>query len=290
MSEPVHPAHPVHPARALWWLFEPVYAVTFLQPESRAAFEAAGLDGGWSGYFAARSAPLGAVGAPPVIAAFFGFAPAAVERALPQVWTRASPERALAARTEGSAAVLARLLAPVAPELVETAATALEEAVDRADCAGRVLAAANAALPRPTDVYGRLWHAATVLREHRGDGHVAALVAAGLDGCEAPVLHCATGAARAVLQPLRGWTDEEWQAAATRLVGRGWLTAAGELTELARIRHRELEAATDLAAGRVWEHRPDGELDRLTAALRPIAAICRAELPIDPLAMPPVQA
>ncbi|MFD7451387.1 hypothetical protein [Kitasatospora sp. NPDC059827] len=285
-------SEPVHPARALWWLFEPVYAVTFLQPESRAAFEAAGLDGGWHGYFAARSAPLGAVGAPPVIAAFFSFAPAAVERALPQVWTRASPERVLAARTEGSAAVLARLLAPVAPELVETAATALEEAVDRADCAGRVLAAANAALPRPmdADVYGRLWHAATVLREHRGDGHVAALVAAGLDGCEAPVLHCATGASRRVLQPLRGWTDEEWEAAAARLVGRGWLTAAGAVTELGRIRHRELEAATDLAAGRVWEHRPDGELDRLSAALRPIAAICRAEMPIDPLAMPPVRA
>ncbi|WP_329570463.1 SCO6745 family protein [Kitasatospora sp. NBC_01266] len=279
---------PVHPARALWWLFEPVYAVTFLQPESRAAFEAAGLDGGWRGYFAGRSAPLGAVDAPPVIAAFFSFSPAMVERALPDVWTHASPEQALAARTEGSAAALVRLLEPVKPEQVESAATALEEAAARLDCAGRVLAAANAALPRPADVYGRLWQAATVLREHRGDGHVAALVAAGLDGCEAPVLHCALDASREVLQPLRGWTDEEWEAAAARLVERGWLTAEGAVTELGRIRHRSVEAATDLAAGRVWEGLPHDELDRLTAALKPIAALCRTQMPINPLAMPPV--
>ncbi|MER7850735.1 hypothetical protein ABTZ03_43180 [Kitasatospora sp. NPDC096077] len=288
----VHPVGAVHPARALWWLFEPVYAVTFLQPESRAAFEALGLDGGWRGYFAARSAPLGAVGvlgAPPVTAAFFSFAPATVERALPAVWTHASPGQALAARTEASAAVLARLLSEVPSEQVEAAATALERAVARADCAGRVLAAANAALPRPADAYGRLWQAATVLREHRGDGHVAALVAAGLDGCEAPVLHCATGASRQVLQPMRGWTDDEWDAAGARLVERGWLTADGTVTELGRIRHQALEDATDLAAARPWEGLPDGELDRLTAALRPLAAICRAQMPIDPLAMPPVR-
>ncbi|MFD5463194.1 hypothetical protein ACFWIQ_10275 [Kitasatospora sp. NPDC127059] len=284
MSDPA-----VHPARALWWLYEPVYAVTFLQPESRAAFEAAGLDGGWRGYFAGRSAPLGAVDAPPVTAAFFSFAPAMVERALPEVWTSARPEQALAARTTGSAAALTRLLAPVEPERIESAATALERAVARLDCAGRVLAAANAALPRPENAHGRLWQAATVLREHRGDGHVAALVAAGLDGCEASVLHCAVDARREVLQPMRGWTDAEWEAAATRLAERGWLTAAGTVTELGRIRRQSLEAATDLAAGRIWEGLPDGELDRLAALLRPIAVLCRAQLPVNPLAMPPVQ-
>ncbi|MBD0694343.1 SCO6745 family protein [Streptomyces sp. CBMA123] len=284
MSDPAVP-----PARALWWLYEPVHAVTFLQPESRVAFEAAGLDGGWRGYFAARSAPLGAVDAPPVIAAFFSFAPAMVEHALPEAWTHASPEQALAARAGGSAAALTRLLAQVEPGRIESAATALEEAVARLDCAGRVLAAANAALPRPADAHGRLWQAATVLREHRGDGHVAALVTAGLDGCEASVLHCAADTRRQVLQPMRGWTDQEWEAAAARLAERGWLTAAGTVTELGRIRRQALEAATDLAAGRVWEGLPDGELDRLTAVLRPIAALCRAQLPVNPLAMPPVR-
>ncbi|MFJ5926636.1 hypothetical protein ACIQF6_28940 [Kitasatospora sp. NPDC092948] len=286
--ESVESDHPAHPARALWQLFEPVYAVTFLQPESQATFEAAGLDNSWRGYFAARSAPLGAVDAPAVVASFFSFAPRMVGQALPEAWTHASPEQVLAARTEGSAAALARLLAPVEPERVEAATTALEAAVARLDCAGRVLAAANVAHLRPSDVHGRLWQAANVLREHRGDGHVAALVAAGLDGSEAPVLHCALVARREVLQPMRGWTDEEWDAATARLVERGWLTDGGAATELGRTRHRSIEAATDLAAGRVWEGLSPDELDRLTADLRPIAAICRERMPLNPLAMPPV--
>ncbi|MFD7639115.1 hypothetical protein ACFV4P_00525 [Kitasatospora sp. NPDC059795] len=280
---------PVHPARALWLLFEPVYAVAFLQPESRTAFEAAGLDNGWRGYFAARSAPLGAVDAPPVVAAFFSFAPQMVEQALPQAWTHASPAQVLAARSAGATGALARLLEPVAPERVEAAATALEAVTARLDCAGRVLAAANAALPRAADHYGRLWQAANLLREHRGDGHVAALVAAGLDGCEAPVLHCAVHADRAVLQPMRGWSDQEWDAAAARLVERGWLTAQGAVTDLGRTRHGAIEAATDRAAGRPWEGLSDAELTRLEADLRPIAAICRERMPINPLAMPPVE-
>ncbi|KDN86891.1 SCO6745 family protein [Kitasatospora cheerisanensis] len=282
-------SEPVHPARALWRLFEPVYAVAFLQPESRAAFEGIGLDGSWRGYFAARSAPLGAVDAPQVIAAFFSFAPRMVESALPEVWKHASPEQALAARVESSAAALARLLEPVDVGQVAEAAAALEQAVARLDCAGRVLASANVALPRPADRFGQLWQAANDLREHRGDGHVAALVAAGLDGCEAPVLHCALDADRRVLQPMRGWTDQEWDAAAARLAERGWLTPEGAVTELGRSGHQAVEAATDLAAGRVWEGLSQPELDRLTAVLRPIAAICRARMPINPLAMPPVE-
>ncbi|OKJ03003.1 SCO6745 family protein [Kitasatospora sp. CB01950] len=280
---------PVHPARALWLLFEPVYAVAFLQPESRTAFEAAGLDNGWRGYFAARSAPLGAVDAPPVVAAFFSFAPQMVEQALPQAWTHASPAQVLAAREAGAAGALARLLEPVEPERVEAAAIALEAVAARLDCAGRVLAAANAALPQAADRHGRLWQAANLLREHRGDGHVAALVAAGLDGCEAPVLHCAVHADRAVLQPMRGWSDREWDAAAARLVERGWLTAQGAVTDLGRTRHGAIEAATDRAAGRPWEALSDAELARLEADLRPIAAICRERMPINPLAMPPVE-
>ncbi|MER6301242.1 hypothetical protein ABT247_16985 [Kitasatospora sp. NPDC001539] len=276
----------VHPARALWWLFEPVHGVSYFLPEGRAAFEEAGLRGPWRGYFASRSAPLGAVEAPPVVAAFFNFAPAMVERALPSVWSLASPEETLAARLKGSAAALARLLEHVDREQVELVADALEQAASRLDCAGRVLAAANAALPRPSGLYERLWQAATVMREHRGDGHVAALVAAGLDGCEALVIRCAMDMRRDQLQPMRGWTDAEWEAAAGRLVERGWLTAAGAVTELGRTRHQSLEAATDLAAARVWEGYPRAELDRLAAALKPIAALCRSQLPYYPAGLP----
>ncbi|WP_030055307.1 MULTISPECIES: SCO6745 family protein [Streptomyces] len=276
----------VHPARALWWLFEPVHAVSGFQPETREAYEAAGLRGAWRGYFAGRSAPLGAVDAPPVIAAFFNFAPSLVERVLPEAWTHAGPEEVLAARLKGAAATLARLLEHVDQEQVELVTQTLEQAAERLDCVGRVLAAANAALPRPTGLYERLWQAATVMREHRGDGHVAALVTAGLDGCEALVVRCAMDMRREMLQPLRGWTDTEWEAATERLVERGWLTAQGAVTELGRIRHQSLEAATDLAAARVWEDYPRAELDQLAAALKPISALCRGALPVNPAGLP----
>ena len=277
----------VHPARALWWLFEPVHAVTYFSPEGRAAYEAAGLRGGWRGYFAGRAAPLGPVDATPVIAAFFNFAPGMVERALPDVWSRATPEAALAARTAGATAALERLLEHVKPDRIERVVIRLERAVAGLDCAGRVLAAANAALPRPEGMLARLWHATTVMREHRGDGHVAALVAAGLDGCEALVVRCSLDAQREVLQPYRGWTDEEWESATERLVERGWLTSRGAVTECGRIRHQTLEAATDLAAARVWEGYPRAELDRLAADLKPISTLCRTSLPpINPIGLP----
>lgn len=277
----------VHPARALWWLFEPVHALTYFSPEGRAAYEAAGLRGSWRGYFAGRSAPLGAVDATPVVAAFFNFAPAMVERALPDIWQRATPEAALTARVAGATATLERLLEQVKPELIERSVTLLERAVDGLDCGGRVLAAANAALARPEGQLARLWHATTVLREHRGDGHVAALVAEGLDGCEALVVRCALDVRREALQPYRGWTDEEWDAATGRLTERGWLNPDGTISSEGRSRHQALEAATDLAAARVWSGFRRAELDQLAAALKPISTACRPELPpINPIGLP----
>ncbi|MFJ1705291.1 hypothetical protein [Kitasatospora sp. NPDC088346] len=277
----------VHPARALWWLFEPVHALTYFSPEGRAAYEAAGLRGSWRGYFAGRSAPLGAVDATPVVAAFFNFAPGMVERALPDIWSRATPEAALAARVSGAEAALRRVLETVKPHLIERSVELLERAIDGLDCCGRVLAAANAALPRPDGQLARLWHATTVLREHRGDGHVAALVAEGLDGCEALVVRCALDIRREVMQPYRGWTDEEWDEATGRLIERGWLGADGSLSAEGRARHQALEAATDLAASRVWAGFRRSELDELATALRPIATACRPELPqLNPIGLP----
>ncbi|MEO5874163.1 MAG: hypothetical protein ABIS86_03960, partial [Streptosporangiaceae bacterium] len=128
-------------ARRMWMLIEPIHAVTYFTPEPRAAYEQAGLRGYWRGYFAGRAAPLGRTGPAPVVAAFFGFAPAMVERALPAVWDLASPERALAARTAGARAALERILRG---REVGAAAELLEQAAAGLDVAGRVLAAANA--------------------------------------------------------------------------------------------------------------------------------------------------
>jgi hypothetical protein len=256
--------------RRLWSLFEPLYAVTIFAPHSAAAFEAAGLRGFWRRYFAGRVAPLGAVGPGPVIAAFFGFAPAIVSRALPDLWTRITPAAALAARQAGARAALDELLSGVP---VSAAAELLTAAARAVDLPGRVLAGANADLPWPEHPLDRLVHAATILREHRGDGHVAALLTAEVDGCESLVWRTALDGPqlRESTQPARGWTDPEWEAAAGRLRGRGWLAADGAATQPGRAAYVEVEALTDRLAAAPWRHLGPAATDRCAALLEPLA-------------------
>ena len=277
-------------ARQLWTLFEPVHAVTYFSAEARSAFEGAGLRGFWRGYFAGRAAPLGMIGAAPVTAAFFSFAPPMVARAVPAVWELIAPEQAVAVRSAGAAAALGRLLSGPDEALLAAAATAaglLTSVIEGIDCAGRVLAAPNARRPAPDEPLARLWHAATVLREHRGDGHVAALVAAGIDGCEALVLRAGMDLSREMLQPIRGWTDADWEQAASRLAARGWLGADGRLTAEGAAAHRAVEESTDLAAARPWARLGPDRLAELLAVLRPVARACAADLPYpNPVGMP----
>jgi hypothetical protein len=271
----------------MWTLFEPVHLVTYFTPEGRAAFEEAGLHGFWRGYFAGRSAPLGPVGAAPVVAVFFGFAPAMVARALPDVWQRASPEESLAARERGAVAALTRLTADIPAEQVAEAADLLEAATDQLGPAGRVLGAANLALPRPRWPLARLWQAGTTLREHRGDGHNAALLAAGIDGCESLVLRAGQDLPREMLQAGRGWPDEEWSAAADRLGQRGWLSADGRATAAGVAVYQEVEAVTDRLAAAPWEALGDAATHRLAQLLRPVALACYAALPQStPIGLP----
>lgn len=272
--------------RGLWQLYEPLHAVTYFGTQARAAFEAAGLRGFWRGYFAGRAAPLGAVAAAPVTAAFFSFAPAMVRRAVPDVWQRASPERALAARLDGAVAVLRSVL-PDEPERWEAAAALLETAAGAAVTAGRVLGAANAALPSPTEPLARLWQAATVLREHRGDGHVLALVDAELDGCQALVLRDALYGGREQLQPNRGWTDSEWDDAARALARRGWLTDDGRPTAAGAAAHRDVESRTDRLAAQPWTALDPAGQGRLARLLAPLAEAASQVVPFpNPMGLP----
>jgi hypothetical protein len=271
-------------ARAMWTLFEPIHAITYFAPEALASFQAVGLKGFWRGYFAGRAAPLGPVGAAPVVASFFNFAPGMVARAVPDVWQRATPDEALRARVDGATAVLARLVGDQPADAVAEAAELLEIAAGHLEPGGRVLGAANAALATLDEPRARLWQAATTLREHRGDGHVAAVVAAGLSGCEVLVWRAAYDSSRELLQPARGWTDEEWEAATRRLTERGWIDGDGRPTDTGIAAHAEIEAATDRAAVGPWEA---VDVDRLRVLLTPIAAACRAVLPpVNPIGLP----
>jgi hypothetical protein len=270
----------------MWTLFEPVHAVTYFAPEALEVWKAAGVRGFWRGYFAGRAAPLGAAGPAVVTASFYNFAPAFVARALPSVWELISPPDALRVRREGAVAALGGLLAGQ-DDQVKTAAGLLEQALDGLDYPGRPLAAANGALPGVEDDLGRLWQAATTLREHRGDGHFAAALAAGLDGAEILVLRCGLDMSRETMQPIRGWSDEQWDGARERLAGRGLLDADGAITAAGRDVHATVEEATDRAAGRPWAGLGDAGVAELAAALTPLAVACAAVVPYpSPIGVP----
>jgi hypothetical protein len=270
----------------MWVLFESVHAVTYFTPEARAAFEAVGLRGFWRGYFAGRAAPLGAVDAAPVIALFNSFAPPMVSRAIPDVWTRATPSVALAARRDGAAAALHTLAGPDG-DAVEEAADLAARAAALAPTAGRALGAANAALPLPAEPMARLWQATTTLREHRGDGHVAAIVTAGLGGCQALVLRAALEGYPAIYGQARGWPDEDWAAARDALSARGYLADDGTPTEPGRAAYRAVEEVTDRLAEQVWRALGDAETRRLADLLRPLARAASATMPYpNPIGLP----
>lgn len=259
-------------ARRMWLRFEPYHDVTYFTPESRAATDALGCRGGWMGYFGMRAAPLGAASAQQVTSAFYNFHPSRVHRALPDAWAIATPEAFLATRLVGVDRALNRLLGPevVGPAVAEAAELAVA-AAEHASTAGRPLAAANAQLPWPDQPHLALWQATTLLRESRGDGHVAALVTAGLDPCEALVCFAAdTGLDPTYMQQARGWSSAEWASAAQRLVERGLLGAEG-LTEEGRTLRQWVEERTDLAAMAPWKAIGDARTDRLAELLEPLA-------------------
>jgi hypothetical protein len=199
---------------------------------------------------------MGPVPAEVVVATFYNFHPRMVHRAIPDAWGFAPPEAVLAARLEGADAALRRLLGGWAegPEAAEAAALG-RRAMEGRDPAGRPLFAAHAALGWPEDPHLALWHAATLYREFRGDGHVACLLADGVDGCEAHVLAAGAGQLPgAFLREYRGWSEEEWAAAAARLRARGLAAGDGRLTEAGRAARAAIEDRTDDLAMDPWRH------------------------------------
>jgi hypothetical protein len=259
-------------SRRLWALLEPVHAVAYFAPEVPERLTACGQRGFWMGYFGARAAPMGGVAPAVVEATFFGFHPAMVRRAIPDAWRFASPDAIGAARDAGVDAALRRILGPHAEsDAVAEAATLAEAAAAACDCSGRPLAAAWQARPGAGSPRLRLWLASSVLREHRGDGHVLANVAAGVDGLESHVLQAARGAVpRDWLQRARGWGDADWDAAAARLEARGWLVD-GALSAAGREARAAVEARTDALAAGPWAAVGPDATERLAVLLAPLA-------------------
>jgi hypothetical protein len=257
-------------ARRGWQLVETVHAITYFAPELRAATDALGLRGGWMSYFACRAAPLGMVPAAVVTATFYNFNPTMVARAIPDAWTYATPAQLLEARLVAMDQVLGRLLGDAlgGPD-VQTAARLAAAAAAGTQTTGRPLAAGNADLPLPEQPHLAMWQALTVLREHRGDGHVAVLVEQQVGPVEALVLAAAGGRAPAeLLRVARKWSEEDWAHAADTLATRGWVSGDGALTDAGRAARREIELATDRLALQPYTVLGPERVDELFAALR----------------------
>ena len=218
---------------------ETLHALGYFAPEVEAELTGLGLRKGRMGYFASRSAPMGRVGPGTVAATFYVFNPDLVAHFLPAAWDAAEPADVVAARYRGvprpgagsgvSAAWRGSRRRPARLGRGGGGRRAGPSRRRRLHDAGRPLSAAHADLAWPEEPHLVLFHALTVVREHRGDGHIAALLTAELSGIEALVSHTATG--RGFTEPAakatRGWSDEQWAEAEASLADRGYLDGDG---------------------------------------------------------------
>lgn len=245
---------------------DPLHSLIYFAPEADEKLSGIGLRPGRMTYFASRSAPMGPVGPGMVTATFYNFNPDLVARHIPRAWGLASPEAILATRLEVADAALRRLLGDAvdSPEVAEAAELA-REAATACTPQGRPLYAAHAELDWPEQPHLVLWHAITLLREYRGDAHIAALTLHGLDGLSALISHCATGRGftEAAAKATRGWSDEQWSAGVEGLRDRGVLDGGGALTEDGVALRERIEAATDAASTAPYDHLGEEKCVRL---------------------------
>ncbi|MEV7791907.1 hypothetical protein [Streptomyces sp. NPDC087512] len=245
-----------------------LHSTHYFSPDLGRELAALGITDAPAVNFAVRAAALGPVGAGAVTAAFYNYKHDLVARHVPAVWEKAAPGQVLEARVRAVDTTLRRLLGEetvASPLMAEAAGLALR-AAEACSRSARPLYSAHADLPVPDEPHLALWHAATLLREHRGDGHLAALMAAGLDGLEALVTHTATGRGMTPkwVFTTRGWTPEEWDAAVERLRGRGLLDASGELTERGVALRDGVERDTDRMDAAPYAHLGAEGVERLT--------------------------
>lgn len=196
----------------------------YFAPEVADQLTAAGLEPNGMGYFASRSAAMGAVGAGVVAATFYNFDQQPVAHIIPRAWLLCEPAAVLATRFTGIDAALRRILGDRRCE------SAVGEVVDPLRIATdvcRPLYAAHADLQWPSEPHLAMWHGLTLLREHRGDGHLIALQSVGLSNIEALITHTATGVGftQNFARTRRAWSPEQWDEAGAGLQVR-WLSVA----------------------------------------------------------------
>ncbi|MFD3942059.1 hypothetical protein [Streptomyces sp. NPDC058579] len=259
---------PPRAGRRCHHMLNPMHSTVYFSPDLETEFRALGFEDGSAMRLASRSAAMGAVGAGTVAATFSNYNVELLAKHLPAVWDIASPAEVGAARLRAVDGTLRRLLGEetiASAEMAEAAELAMR-ATEACTRHARPLYSAHADLPVPEAPHLRYWHAATLLREHRGDGHLAALLTVELDPLEAMVSHTATGLGMNPRLALgaRGWKRADWDAAAERLRERGLLDAEGELTAEGTALREELEDRTDRLDSAPYEHLGAAGVERLT--------------------------
>jgi hypothetical protein len=253
-------------ARRAWGSLETLHVVGFFAPEVNEAYDRFGVPATRAGYFAARGSAFGPCGPELVVATFYVFAPSLVSAAVPAVWEAGTPEQWAAARADGVATRLHDVLGePDVAEAVELA----REACAGLSAAGRPVYGAWSAQPWPEDPLMQLWHAGLLLREHRGDGHVTALLSSGLDPVEALVTGGLASNSLEFVRTTRGWSDEEWTAGTERLRARGLVGDDG-LTDAGKALRDDVETVTDFLAVDGWAHLGAERTERLVELVTPL--------------------
>lgn len=254
-------------ARRCWRTLDTIHVPVYFAPETTAAYGELGIRPR-AGYFVSRSAAMGPVSPDVTIATFYVFAPGLVRHVMAGCWELATPEQVQAARRRGIGEALHRVLGD--PDVTEAAGLAREL------CAGfephgRALYAAHAVLPWPGEPLLALWHAATLVREHRGDAHMATLLLAGLDPVESLITDSIVAGRTEFLKQTRGWNADDWAAGEERLRSRGLLAPDGTLTEAGTALRADVEERTSQATAPAWESFGAERAARLLELTRPIA-------------------
>jgi hypothetical protein len=235
-----------------------LHSLIYFAPETERELTRVGLRAGQMCYFAGRAAPMGAVSSGVVAATFYNFNPDLIARSIPEAWELASPDVVVGARLAAADAALTRLLGPDVTRSADMTALAeaLRDAVSACEPEGRPLYAGHADLDWPDAPHLVMWHAASLLREHRGDGHIWALATAGLSGIEALVTHVATakGFNPAFALSSRGWSQDEWDSAVSGLAACGLLDGDGGLTQAGQELRAQVEDQTDRLAAAPWQY------------------------------------
>ena len=265
-------------ARRMFELVEPIGVVPYSTDEPNEAMFALGFTNYWDTYFAGRAAPLGLATAEVVDALFYNFAPGEVARHIPKVWATTTPEAAIAARRLGCGNALRRILGDrVDSPAFARAGDLLLKAASSAPSEGRPMYAALRALPVPVDAVGRLFHAASLLREHRGDGHIAALMVQGVGGLEAHVLYALDmGMPAEKFGRIHHLPAAQLAEVIDGMRRRDLIGADGWLSEPGRAVRQRVEALTDDLAARPYQSLEPDELDELMATLEPFAMLLLA--------------